>query len=65
MKSHPRLRKRQAEWSPPSCGFLKFNVDGASRGKPGPVGIGGVLRDHVGSTSIIFTEYVGSMDLMR
>ncbi|XVE82185.1 hypothetical protein DITRI_Ditri15bG0127000 [Diplodiscus trichospermus] len=29
-------------------GTLKFNVDGAAKGKPGPVGIGGILRDYMG-----------------
>ncbi|KAK2636400.1 hypothetical protein Ddye_031192 [Dipteronia dyeriana] len=33
------------EWTPPAFNRLKFNVDGSSLGKPGPAGIGGVLRD--------------------
>lgn len=33
---------------PPSQGVLKFNVDGATRGKPDPAGIGGVLRNSDG-----------------
>ena len=28
-----------------SIGILKFNVDGAARGKPGPASIGGVLHN--------------------
>jgi exonuclease III len=35
-------------WSPPPPGFLKLNFDGASRGNPGPAGLGAVLRNHLG-----------------
>jgi len=35
-------------WNPPDDQTLKWNVDGYSKGKPGPAGIGGVLRDHLG-----------------
>lgn len=49
-------------WSPPPCGVLKFNMDGAARGKPGPAGIGGVLRNHLGSISVVFSEFVGSLE---
>lgn len=35
-------------WNPPDDQTLKWNVDGSSKGKPGPAGIGGVLRDHLG-----------------
>lgn len=41
---------------------IKFNVDGASRGKPEPAGLGGVLRNHEGTTSIDFNESVGTTD---
>ncbi|XP_057432300.1 uncharacterized protein LOC130725057 [Lotus japonicus] len=37
---------RTTTWQPPTLGTLKFNVDGASQGNPGPSGLGGVLRDH-------------------
>ena len=43
----PRLR-RSTLWSPPPLGVLIFSVDGAKRGKPGPGGIGGVLRNNKG-----------------
>ena len=33
------------QWSKPLTSFLKFNIDGSTIGKPGPAGIGGVLRD--------------------
>lgn len=32
---------RSFSWKPPSLGSLKFNVDGASQGNPGPSGLGG------------------------
>ena len=32
--------RRSVPWSPPPTGALKFNVDGVSRGKLGPAGIG-------------------------
>lgn len=39
--------KRLVAWSPPSSGVLKFNVDGASKGNPGPCGAGGVIEIHL------------------
>lgn len=33
--------------------------DGASRGKPGAIGIGGILRNHSGVSSMVFMELVG------
>lgn len=41
--------RKAATWSPPKPGWLKLNFDGASRGNPGPSGIGYVIRDHSGS----------------
>eukprot|EP00268_Persea_americana_P062605 TRINITY_DN8040_c1_g2_i6.p1 TRINITY_DN8040_c1_g2~~TRINITY_DN8040_c1_g2_i6.p1 ORF type:complete len:254 (+),score=31.35 TRINITY_DN8040_c1_g2_i6:132-893(+) len=41
-------KKHLVTWSPPSPNVLKFNVDGAARGKPGPAGIGGILRNYKG-----------------
>ena len=35
-----------------------FNVDGSSKGKPGPVGMGGVLRDSNGKVLCMFEEKV-------
>lgn len=35
-------------WTPPPVGAFKFNEDGASRGKPGPASIGGVLHNSKG-----------------
>lgn len=43
-------------------GALNFNVDGASRGKPGPAGIGGVLRNNDGIVLALFSKPMGSME---
>ncbi|XP_057869784.1 uncharacterized protein LOC131076562 [Cryptomeria japonica] len=43
-------RRKTAIWSPPKPGWIKLNFDGASRGNPGPSGIGYVIRDHTGAT---------------
>ena len=40
------MPQRLVSWCPPPSGTLKFNVDGASIGNPGPSGAGGVIRDH-------------------
>lgn len=39
-------KRRIISWSPPVSGLFKLNVDGAARGSPGPMGIGGILRNH-------------------
>ena len=41
---------------------FKFNVDGSARGKPGPAGTGGVLRDFKGKVICLFSFYVGISD---
>ncbi|KAK2640263.1 hypothetical protein Ddye_028058 [Dipteronia dyeriana] len=47
---------------PPTLDKLKFNVDGSVRGKPGPAGIGGVLRNSNGKIMCLFSKNVGIMD---
>lgn len=49
---HP---KEIVTWTAPHD-IMKFNVDGSARGKPGPLGLGVVLRDHSGEISLVFTE---------
>ncbi|XVF82519.1 hypothetical protein PTKIN_Ptkin16aG0055800 [Pterospermum kingtungense] len=53
---------RSALWATPSQGCMKFIVDGAAKGKPGPAGIGGVLRDDKGMVKLVFSKPVGVMD---
>lgn len=62
MNEFRRKVKIKELWSPPNQNVMKFNVDGTARGKSGPAGIGGVLRDYEGSTSIVFIESVGTRD---
>ncbi|XVF31120.1 hypothetical protein REPUB_Repub16aG0118300 [Reevesia pubescens] len=50
------------KWDAPSKCFLKFNVDGYSKGNLGPAGVGGVLRDEEGSVKILFSKAVGVVD---
>ena len=42
--------------------MLKFNVDGAARGNPGRVGIGGVLIKHKGEVLFMFSSHTGIKD---
>ncbi|XP_057863873.1 uncharacterized protein LOC131071919 [Cryptomeria japonica] len=37
------------EWTPPEKGWIKINFDGASRGNPGPSGVGVIARDDHGN----------------
>lgn len=49
-------------WSAPPRDFFKFNVDEAALDKPGPAGIGGVLRNHKGKILYMFSKNVGGKD---
>lgn len=44
---------------PPPHGFLKVNIDGASKGNPGLAGFGGVIRDEQGQIKEIFHGHLG------
>ncbi|KAL4378031.1 hypothetical protein GQ457_02G027360 [Hibiscus cannabinus] len=57
-----RAVRHGIEWSPPLAGFWKFNVDGSARGKPGPAGCGGVLRDGDGHIIALFSGPLGILD---
>lgn len=46
-------------WHPPPKGFLKFNIDGASKGNSGTAGHGRVLRDEKGNILFIFHGHLG------
>ena len=54
--------KRNFTWEPSPTEFMKFNVDGSARGKPGAVGIGGVLRDCNAAVKMIFSKSIGVVD---
>ena len=46
-------------WKHPSANAMKFNVDGSSKRKPGPIGIGGVLKDSSAVVKIVFSKPIG------
>ncbi|QHO13931.1 Putative ribonuclease H protein [Arachis hypogaea] len=46
-------------WVPPSEGTIKLNVDGSSRGNPGRVRCGGLLRDQDVNCIAVFVSYIG------
>ena len=58
----PKSPKTITFWCPSPSGFMKFNVNGSVKGKPGPSRIGGVLRDELGVVKGIFSKAVGVMD---
>ena len=43
-KIKKRISAGKAFWQPPPKGFLKFNIDGVSKGNPGDAGYGGVIK---------------------
>ena len=51
---------RDGHWTPPTCGVLKINTDGSSRGNPGPAGIGGVVRCSSGDVKFFFLVHKGA-----
>lgn len=56
------LRVRSPNWFRyPEAHSIKLNFDGASKGNPGPAGLGGIFRDGEGNTRWIFAEWVGEM----
>ncbi|GMJ08961.1 hypothetical protein HRI_004565300 [Hibiscus trionum] len=44
------------------AGCVKFNIDGSARGKLGPAGCGGVLRDEMGRVLALFSGPLGVLD---
>ncbi|XVF81381.1 hypothetical protein PTKIN_Ptkin15bG0150400 [Pterospermum kingtungense] len=57
-----RVRQISSSWIRPEVGCFKFNVDGSAHGKPGPVGISGVMRDHEEAVKILFSIPIGIAD---
>lgn len=52
----------KSKWDPPPPRSWKWNVDGSSKGKLGPAGIGGVLRDDKGRVLAKFAAHTGIRD---
>lgn len=44
MSDRYRKQNKLVDWTPPQSGILKFNVDGASKGKPRPTRIAASLE---------------------
>ncbi|XVF88973.1 hypothetical protein PTKIN_Ptkin19aG0094400 [Pterospermum kingtungense] len=60
--SNQNKERARSTWCHPDFGTLKFNVDGSSLGKPGPAGIGGILRNHLGEVLIRFSKSISIAD---
>ncbi|KAK7268945.1 hypothetical protein RIF29_21656 [Crotalaria pallida] len=58
----PMRHRPSIAWVQPPAPKIKWNVDGSSLGKPGPAGIGGVLRDSVGTIWCQFAASIGIED---
>ncbi|XP_059070442.1 uncharacterized protein LOC131860093 [Cryptomeria japonica] len=49
LSRHNSIKRKGAIWSPPKPDWVKLNFDGASKGNPGPSGIGYVIGDQSGA----------------
>ncbi|MQL86269.1 hypothetical protein Taro_018798 [Colocasia esculenta] len=54
----PVKMSKYVRWIPPVHGLM-LNVDGASKGNPGPCGGGGIFRDSHGNATLAFSHYYG------
>lgn len=54
-----RKRRKSTFWTPLPPGVFKLNVNGASKGKLGPSGVGGVLRNSKGKALLMFFKSMG------
>ena len=59
MSCGPSKDSKVVCWLHPPSDQLKFNVDGVAKGKPEPIGIGGVLRNDAGEVLFMFFKNVG------
>lgn len=57
MKSGSSKKKVVVHWFRPLVGMLKFIVDGAVRGKPSLVSIGGILDNNTGDVLFMFSKH--------
>ena len=62
MGCRPIKERRLVPCPPLPTRVLKFNVDGASRGKPRPMGIRCVLHNRKGEVLHMFLTHVGVYD---
>jgi hypothetical protein len=47
-------------WTLPQTGFLKLNFDGTSKGNPGKVGAGGVIKDSGRKIIFLYSTSIGN-----
>ncbi|XP_074267339.1 uncharacterized protein LOC141590668 [Silene latifolia] len=52
-------------WHPPPFGWFLLNTDSASKGKPGPAGCGGIIRDDTGNFVSAYFFSCGVCNSMR
>lgn len=57
--SYGRKKKRVIPWTLSLLGVLNFNMDGASRGKLPPAGIGGLHCNSKGEILLLFSKNMG------
>ncbi|MCI18000.1 hypothetical protein A2U01_0039151 [Trifolium medium] len=57
--SNKQIAKRSSDWQRTAQNEWKWNVNGSSKGKPGAVGIGGVLRNDCGEIMVEFASSIG------
>ena len=50
---------QDGHWTPHPNGVLKINIDGSSRGNPGPSCIGGVAHCNSGDVKLFFSMHKG------
>ncbi|XVF42328.1 hypothetical protein PTKIN_Ptkin01aG0352500 [Pterospermum kingtungense] len=60
--SSANVKRKQVSRVCLSLGSLKFNIDGAASGQPGPAGIGGILRDCNANIKMRFSKSIGIAD---
>ena len=59
MSCDPSKDREVVCWHPPPSGWLKFNIDGAAKGKPAPAGIGKVIMNDKGEVLFMFSKNAG------
>jgi len=61
---HP-YREIFVQWDSPPGDWIKLNLDGASRGNPGPTGAGGVFRGPHGNWVFGFSINLGRCTVVK
>ncbi|XP_074301475.1 uncharacterized protein LOC141632870 [Silene latifolia] len=61
------MRRKEifVKWVAPPSNWLALNIDGASKGNPGPSGAGGIFRDSAGNIVEAFAECLGEATVTR